>query len=325
MEPVIDVLICSYNEAEQIPALLDSLVQQSIGVDRFTVIFVDNRSTDNTREIVEQYRERLKIQYILEENPGKSFALNTGYQLATAEYVAQIDADCKADPRWLENILKVIEEEKPDLCGGPYYPYYGDNKPKWYKDEYNSHVQGEKRFVLQEGYYVGFNMIWRKDLVLNLGGHNIDLGINPSSLAGGEDTEIIDRARYLVEDFKIIYDPDIIVFHYTKDKFYDLWHLIKRSYITGYRSSKIFHSRKKDKKPAELRLLMRVIKLWLMILGGLIKNILVRDRIRYPFYANYIHEQILPLLYLAGENTGLFYLPVISTTPLRTTSISHPS
>jgi glycosyltransferase involved in cell wall biosynthesis len=304
MEPVIDVLICSYNEAEQIPALLDSLVQQSIDPDRFTVIFVDNRSTDNTKEIVEQYRDRLKIQYILEEHPGKSFALNTGYKLATAEYVAQIDADCNADSHWIENILKVIKEETPDLCGGLYYPYYGDNKPKWYKDEYNSHVQGESRFIMVEGYLDGANMIWRRESVIKLGGHNLALGINDSSLAGGEDTELIDRARHLVEDFKVIYDPTIIVYHFTKDKFYDLWYLTKRHFITGFRSPKIFYSKNKSYKNNKLKILLRTIKLSLKIFIMISSAIFFRNKNKYLFYENYIHEEIFICTYNLGEYIG---------------------
>lgn len=294
MSYLIDVLICSYNEAELIPALLDSLIGQTLPREQFRVIFVDNNSTDNTKQIVESYQNEVKVEYVLEPRQGKSFALNTGYSLAEAEYVAQIDADCKADPRWLENILTVIAEEKPDLLGGPYYPYYGKDKPHWYKDSYNSHVQGEERFVLEQGHYLdGANMVWRRAVVLQLGGHDLELGINSTSVAGGEDTELIDRARKIIPNFKAVYDPYIIVYHFTKNSFFDLPYLAKRYFVTGSRENKIFSHA--DSYSNTLKTLLKII---FFSLRGYIK----RDKQYYTYYENYLIEIIFPLIYQLGKN-----------------------
>jgi glycosyltransferase involved in cell wall biosynthesis len=305
MELLIDILICSYNEAAQLPALLDSLANQSVDPNDFRVIFVDNQSTDGTKEIVDQYRERLNLQYVLENRQGKSFALNTGYQLATTEYVAQIDADCKADSHWIKNILKVIEEEHPSLLGGPYYPYFGNNKPKWYKDIYNSCVQDNTRLTLPQGYVNGANMVWHRETVIGLGGHDLELGINHFNQVGGEDTELIARARTLIDDFRVIYDPEVIVYHYTKDKYYDLWYLTKRNFLTGTRFYKIFYKRESFQYFKIILLLKFNLVVFKIILLSL-KNFIARDRNKYPFYENYIYEKLLPYIFIIGDYIGQF-------------------
>jgi glycosyltransferase involved in cell wall biosynthesis len=107
------------------------------------VIVVDNASTDETRRVVEENAHGLDLQYVYEGRQGKNWACNAGYEHARAAYVAHLDADAKADSRWLENILRVIEAEQPYLIGGPLYPYYITAKPAWYLDRYSTDYRGD--------------------------------------------------------------------------------------------------------------------------------------------------------------------------------------
>lgn len=306
---IIDVLICSHNESDALPELLESLRKQTIPPDRFNIIFVDNASNDDTKEIVHKYKQELKnLRYVFEPTEGKSFALNTGYQLAKSEYVAHIDADCKANENWIANIIKVIDEENPHLLGGPYFPYYSVSKPKWYKDKYNSSDLGKGRIFLDdETYLSGANMIWKKSLVLGLGGHNTTLGITESSLAGGEDTELILRARQNVPDFKAVYDSSIFVYHLTKEKCFSIEHLFCRSFFTGKR-----HSLFMNQDYTYINTLRKIFLTIVKIIASILRGIVFRNKNVYPYYKNFLYEVIAPQFYTFGYYYGAYLRKFLS-------------
>jgi glycosyltransferase involved in cell wall biosynthesis len=88
-EPLVSVLIPSYNRAHVIAETLDSVLQQSWP--RLEIIVVDDGSKDNTDEAVAPYRDR--IVYIKQKNQGLAAARNTGLQRASGELMAWLDSD----------------------------------------------------------------------------------------------------------------------------------------------------------------------------------------------------------------------------------------
>src|SRR5512144_1396384 len=81
-EPMrLDVLIPTHNRAAMLPRALESLLaaRRPATLD-VGVTVVDNLSVDNTRAVVESFMPRFggQLQYLYEEKPGRSHALNTG-------------------------------------------------------------------------------------------------------------------------------------------------------------------------------------------------------------------------------------------------------
>ena len=64
--PVFSVIIPTYNRADRLKTALECLYKQTF-VD-FEVIVCDDGSTDNTKEIVDAFRDKLDIKYIRQEN-----------------------------------------------------------------------------------------------------------------------------------------------------------------------------------------------------------------------------------------------------------------
>ena len=58
INPVVSVIIPVYNTMPYLTACLDSLVDQSIGLDRLQIITVDDGSTDGSSEVLDQYAVR---------------------------------------------------------------------------------------------------------------------------------------------------------------------------------------------------------------------------------------------------------------------------
>ena len=88
MAPLISVIVVTYNRAHFIKGALDSIQRQSFK--DYEVIVVDDGSTDNTREIVENYQG---IRYIYQEHAGVSKARNTAIKAVKGKWIASLDSD----------------------------------------------------------------------------------------------------------------------------------------------------------------------------------------------------------------------------------------
>jgi glycosyltransferase involved in cell wall biosynthesis len=112
-DPLVSVIIPSYNTAPQISACLDSVFAQTFR--NFEAIVVNDGSPDapELEKGLQPYMDR--IVYIRQENMGPSGARNTGIRAARGKYVALLDSDDIFAPDHLENMLPVIEEKGLDL------------------------------------------------------------------------------------------------------------------------------------------------------------------------------------------------------------------
>lgn len=88
MDPLISVIVVTYNRANYIKEALDSIKRQTCK--DYEIIVVDDGSTDNTKEIVEQYEG---IRYIYQEHGGISKARNTAVKAARGKWIATLDSD----------------------------------------------------------------------------------------------------------------------------------------------------------------------------------------------------------------------------------------
>ena len=88
LAPTISVIIPTYNYADYICSAINSVLTQHNDCE---IIVIDDGSTDNTRELVSAYNE--KVKYVHQDNAGVSAARNHGISLAKGEYLIFLDAD----------------------------------------------------------------------------------------------------------------------------------------------------------------------------------------------------------------------------------------
>ena len=88
MDPLVSVIVVSYNRAHFLKDALDSIKRQTFT--DYEIVLVDDGSTDNTKEIVEKYEE---IRYIYQEHSGISKARNEGVKAARGKWIAFLDSD----------------------------------------------------------------------------------------------------------------------------------------------------------------------------------------------------------------------------------------
>ncbi len=101
---IFSVIIPKYNRTETLKRALQSLVTQTYK--EFEVIVCDDGSTDNTKEIVDSFKNNLSIRYIWEENwGGPARPRNSGINISKNEWICFLDSDDWWYPKKLETVL----------------------------------------------------------------------------------------------------------------------------------------------------------------------------------------------------------------------------
>jgi glycosyltransferase involved in cell wall biosynthesis len=99
--PTVSAVIPSYNYGAFVGKAIDSVLNQTHP--HIECIVVDDGSTDNTREVVATYGDR--VRYIYQKNAGLPDARNTGVRAATGEFVGFLDSDDEWEPTFVEVAL----------------------------------------------------------------------------------------------------------------------------------------------------------------------------------------------------------------------------
>ena len=173
---LISVMMPTYNNAKYIKQAIESIYAQNY--DNIEIIVVDDGSTDNTKGIVQQYKD---IKYFYIEHKGISVARNTALEKSKGEYIAFLDSD----DYWLPNKLNTQMQyfkDHPDceIVFTKYENFFEDEKLKTNKRA--MHEKMMEKFLKQ---YLPSSVI-KKELFEKYG--NFD-----ENFSGVEDTEFLYR------------------------------------------------------------------------------------------------------------------------------------
>ena len=113
-KPYVSILIPAHNEAEVIRNTIDNI--SKIDYPKYEIIVIDDRSTDNTAEVLEQIcNENKSIKYFSrtkEDFPGKSAVLNDAMKIARGDAILVFDADARVKPDFLKELIPALEPEQ---------------------------------------------------------------------------------------------------------------------------------------------------------------------------------------------------------------------
>lgn len=118
MDKRITVFTPSYNRADLLPNLYESLLRQNCR--EFRWLIIDDGSTDNTQEVVAAWiREgKLDIQYVWKENGGLHTGYNKAIDCMDTELSICIDSDDYLTDDCIETVLKFWDENKSEDVAG---------------------------------------------------------------------------------------------------------------------------------------------------------------------------------------------------------------
>jgi len=140
------VIIPAYNREQELPKCIESVLEQTYS--NFELIVVDNGSTDNTKQVVQDYiNQDNRIKYFWQENSGSpAGSRNTGIQKSLEEWVAFLDSDDYWYKNKLEMVAKIIEGNENVLAVSHYEDKIIDEK---YHSilEHGNRLKGENTYL----------------------------------------------------------------------------------------------------------------------------------------------------------------------------------
>lgn len=155
----VSVIVPVYNVASYLRECLDSLLNQTLK--DIEIICVDDCSSDNSLNILEEYIQKDNIIKVLKhlENKGSGEARNTGLKKALGEYISFIDSDDFIDSKFLETLFYTAKKYNSDISLTTHYiEYTKDYKPSNLKIKSKPH--SEKGSL--NSYYYLLKNVWSK-------------------------------------------------------------------------------------------------------------------------------------------------------------------
>lgn len=161
--PLISVIIPNYNHSRFLDERIQSVLNQTY--QNFEVIILDDKSSDNSLEVISQYKDDPHISCIIvnEENSGSTFKQwHKGFELAKGEVVWIAESDDSCDIVFLETLVKGYVENNAVLafCRSCKYDING----KKYNYAYQNNLIGD---IVMSGRDFIANYMVRKNAVAN--------------------------------------------------------------------------------------------------------------------------------------------------------------
>ena len=149
--PKISIIVPIYNNENYLPETLHSILKQSM-IEDMEVLMIDDGSTDNSRDIVEEYALDYDNFFAFHKsNEGPSIARNLGIELAKGEYVMFLDSDDIILPDRCEKLYELAKKNDSDFVGSfgkrlTRYNFYGS---LIYNNAYKN-IENQKENVIFE-------------------------------------------------------------------------------------------------------------------------------------------------------------------------------
>lgn len=171
---------------------------------------------------------------------GLAHGRNIGLLHSKADIVAYLDDDAVPSKNWINRLCMLFEKDK-ELAGvfGNIKPLFIDNsgtcnkvpREVYWLFSCTSSYMPNKPEIFYRGF--GANMAFRREILYKLGGFKIGLGVGSSKKRwiGGEETEL--ALRLCNKGYKVIYDPNLVVYHIVPQSRCALSYALKRAYEVG--------------------------------------------------------------------------------------------
>jgi glycosyltransferase involved in cell wall biosynthesis len=219
----LDIVIPTFNRRPLLERTLESLLRATPpSAMTWRVTVADNRSSDNTRALVEDFAKRhpQHVRYCFAPIQGRSAAINTGISDGDGELVGLLDDDEEIREQWLTVVEREFRDRALDYIGGPCLPNFEVPPPSWIDTGFPAvigHVTGPSARTPYgpdfPGILMGGNAVIRRQVLHRVGGLRTDLGRSGGTrLMSGED-----RALYhmLVKSgARGLWVPDLEIDHF---------------------------------------------------------------------------------------------------------------
>ena len=123
--PKVSIVIPVYNASPYLRECMDSVTRQTLR--EIEIICVNDGSTDNSLEILEEYAADSRIRIISQENGGYGKAMNVGLEAAAGEYIGIVEPDDYIALNMYEDLYKAAKKWDLDLVKADYLRFETDD------------------------------------------------------------------------------------------------------------------------------------------------------------------------------------------------------
>ncbi|MGC8827745.1 MAG: glycosyltransferase [Anaerolineae bacterium] len=252
--PFVSVVVPTYNRAGVLRRCLEALTAQDYA-GRLEIIVVDDGSTDETRQVVEEFARRSEVRCIHQANRGPAAARNRGIAAAGGEIIAFTDDDCLPPRDWVRRLVQgYLEHPEAAGVGGRLEPPAEllDNPLAQYERSIGREVYGAGDVEVIGGFDCPAggtnNMSYRRQVLEEVEGFDESF-----PYAAGEDADL--KRRICQRGARLLYVP-VPVVHlqpYT-------WEAFRRQQFTRGRGAVHFEWKHQGHLPGWGRLILRLLK-----------------------------------------------------------------
>lgn len=220
----VSVILCIYNAGEVLVDTIKHLTGLCTeGIENMEIIFVDNKSTDDSCDIIKNSLQdftRISWKIVTEENSGLTYARLKGIQEAKYDILLFCDQDNLLFENYLTRGMEILEKDpKIAVLGGLGIARSERELPEWFGENKAFYAVGEQMpqsGQIMEGHFAvyGAGMFVRKSAFEDITQKRFkffNTSRSGKKLASGEDTEMC--MAFHIAGYKIWYDEDLKFFH----------------------------------------------------------------------------------------------------------------
>jgi len=205
------VIVPTFNRKDKLERCLKALAAQTLPAEDFEVVVIDDGSTDDTREFLKSLTTPFRLVQCSQKNQGVGAARKLGVESASGEYLLLINDDTIADPKLLQEHLR-LQHEYHDSCFAVLGTFEYERAAR---KRALTHFLSVDPFMFPQvtmypgwnygpTHFVTCNLSVRRDAVLACG------SFDPSYRVG-EDTEL--GLRMAANGCKVLYNPQARSWH----------------------------------------------------------------------------------------------------------------
>ncbi len=203
----ISVAISTFNRADCLADTLAHLCRQTnVSHLDWELLLIDNNCIDHTRHVVNGYKDRLPLRYLIESQQGLSHGRNRALHECSGEHLIFIDDDIRPKANWLTAYAAAFQKySQAEYFGGPIIPWWPNGRPKWVQNQnlpllsglFGSYSQGDESHCYEpdEMHPFGANFVLRRSLFSRMKPFRTDLGAVGRLPGRGEEAEYFSRVR----------------------------------------------------------------------------------------------------------------------------------
>lgn len=220
----ISIIVTSYNNSHNLEYCIKSLINQSYdkNIIDLEIIFVDSGSTDNSIDILNRYKGRIKTvfkpQKILCLSP--AMARNIGAKNAGGGVLIFTDSDCIFPRSWVRNMVDCFKDSQIDCVTGNREPDFGNGLGAFMR-RYDFILYSNK-FTISEPLLINEKSLQRGEPFILLSGNNFAIKREVWNKLGGMKTvfkrpageDIMLEIDLIKNGYNILFNPQSKVIHF---------------------------------------------------------------------------------------------------------------